>query len=118
MFKYLIPILLLSLNAQANLVELYPLCYSRDSSCGMASAILSLPSKGNFRVRSRCRKKTPAEVKRGLCHKWNSVLQIQAYIKLPNIGQWVWRNQCFNNLIACKHAAEICRELNHKNLAF
>jgi len=84
----------------------------------MASAVLTLPSRGNFRVRSRCRRKTQAEIQRGICHQWNSVLQIQAVIKLPKIGQYEWRNQCFNNRLTCKHAAEIWRELNHKNLAF
>ncbi|TDJ09122.1 MAG: hypothetical protein E2O68_00790 [Deltaproteobacteria bacterium] len=84
----------------------------------MASAILTLPPRGNFRVRSKCRLKTAQEKKRGLCRQWNTVLQIQAVIDLPNIGQWTWRNQCFNNPKACNHAAEIWRELNHQKLSF
>jgi len=109
---------LFSFNAYPNWTNLEPLCYQKSSSCGMASDVLTLPKYGNFQLRSRCRKKNRREINRDVCGDRPNILQIQTLLKLPRIGQYQWRNQCFNNRRSCQYAAEIWRELNHKNLAF
>jgi hypothetical protein len=110
--------ILFSFNAYPNWTNLQPLCYQKASACGMASEVLNLPRFGNFQLRSRCRKKNQREIVRGVCGDRPNILLIQALLKLPRIGQYQWRNQCFKSIRSCEYAAEIWRELNHKNLAF
>ena len=110
--------ILFSANAFPNFINLRPLCYQRPSSCGIASGILTLPDRGNFQLRSRCRKKSRKEMQQGLCGNLETILLVKTFLKLPKIGQYEWRNQCFKNTRSCKYSAEIWRELNHKNLSF
>lgn len=92
---------------------LAPLCFQDLKSCRMASDILNLPPYGNFRVSSKCRDKNPREKQIGICHGWNGLLGIDAFIDLPQLTQFQWRNQCYNNIFICTEAVKIWKQLVH-----
>lgn len=94
-------------------MTLIPLCFQDLKTCRMASEILNLPPYGNFRLASKCRDKTPQERAVGVCHGWNGVLGIEAFIDLPVVSQYQWRNQCYNNIFLCNEAVKIWNQLVH-----
>ncbi len=94
-------------------MTLYPLCFQDKKTCLMASEILNLPPYGNFRIGSKCRDKTPGEKQNRICADFNGVLGIEAFIDLPQIGQFQWRNQCYPNIFMCNNAAQTWGQLRH-----
>ncbi len=92
---------------------LLPLCFQDLKTCRIASEILNLPPYGNLRLGSKCRDKTPGEKQKQICHNYNGVLGIEAFIDLPNIGQFQWRNQCYPNIFLCNNAAQTWAQLRH-----
>jgi hypothetical protein len=119
MKKIIISIILISyfqiIHAQplSPQMTLFPLCFQDLKTCRMASEILNLPPYGNFRLGSKCRDKTPGERQNQICHDFNGVLGIEAFIDLPNIGQFQWRNQCYPNIFVCNNAAQIWGQIRH-----
>jgi len=94
-------------------MTLVPLCFQDRKSCNMAAEVLSLPPYGNFRLASKCRDKTPREKQIGVCSGWNGLLGIEAFIDLPQVTQFQWRNQCYNNIFMCNDALKIWKQLVH-----
>ncbi len=105
-----LPNLFAQLNPE---MALSPLCFQDTRTCRMAADILSLPPYGNFRLSSKCREKSPMEKQLGICHGWNGLLGIDAFIDLPQLTQFQWRNQCYNNIFMCNEAVKIWKQLVH-----